>query len=66
MARSRRDPAARRAELVAAAKRLFADRGLDETAVSDIVAAAGVAQRPGRDTIQPREGDDGGGDRHGC
>lgn len=44
MARSRKDPAARRAELIEAAMRLFADRGLDDTAVSDIVAAAQVAQ----------------------
>jgi AcrR family transcriptional regulator len=44
MASARRDPAARRAELIEAAMRLFADKGLDETAVSDIVAEAGVAQ----------------------
>lgn len=44
MARSRKDPAARRADLVEAATTLFAKQGLDETSVSDIVAAAGVAQ----------------------
>lgn len=44
MSSARRDPAARRAELIEAATRLFAEKGLEETAVSDIVAAAGVAQ----------------------
>ncbi len=38
------DREARRAELVAAAARLFAERGVAGTAVSDIVRAAGVAQ----------------------
>lgn len=42
--RQRKEPAVRRAELVAAAARLFAGRGVDGTAVSDIVQAAGVAQ----------------------
>lgn len=44
MVSARRDPATRRAELIDSALQLFSDRGLDETAVSDIVAAAGVAQ----------------------
>jgi len=44
MSSARKDPAARRAELIEAAMRLFAERGLDDTAVSDIVAAAQVAQ----------------------
>jgi AcrR family transcriptional regulator len=44
MGRARKDPAGRRADLMEAATRLFARRGLEETAVSDIVAAAGVAQ----------------------
>jgi TetR/AcrR family transcriptional regulator, fatty acid metabolism regulator protein len=38
------DRTARRAELTAAAARLFAERGVANTAVSDIVKAAGVAQ----------------------
>jgi AcrR family transcriptional regulator len=38
------DRSARRAELVSAASRVFADRGVANTAVSDIVKAAGVAQ----------------------
>lgn len=43
-ARLRKDPEHRRAELVAAAASLFAERGVSDTAVSDIVRAAGVAQ----------------------
>ena len=43
-ARQRKDPETRRAELVTAAAALFAERGVAETAVSDIVRAAGVAQ----------------------
>lgn len=39
-----RSKAARRAELVEAAQRVFAERGVANTAVSDIVAAAGVAK----------------------
>ncbi len=42
--RPRTDPAARRAELASAAAACFADRGVANTAVSDIVKAAGVAQ----------------------
>jgi AcrR family transcriptional regulator len=38
------DPVARRAELAGAAARVFAERGVAGTAVSDIVKAAGVAQ----------------------
>ncbi len=37
-------PAARRQELVDAAARVFAERGVEQTAVSDVVSAAGVAQ----------------------
>jgi AcrR family transcriptional regulator len=44
MSSARKAPAARRAELIEAAMRLFAEKGLDETAVSDIVSAVGVAQ----------------------
>ena len=44
MARTRRSPELRRSELIREASRLFAAHGVDETAVSDIVAAAGVAQ----------------------
>jgi AcrR family transcriptional regulator len=44
MARVRRHPDERRAELIEAAARLFAERGVDETAVSDIVAACHVSQ----------------------
>jgi AcrR family transcriptional regulator len=44
MARTRMDRETRRAELVEAAARLFAEKGLDGTAVSDIVAAVGVSQ----------------------
>lgn len=43
-ARLRKDPEHRRADLVAAAASLFAERGVSDTAVSDIVRAAGVAQ----------------------
>jgi len=43
-ARPRTDRAARRAELASAAARAFAERGVANTAVSDIVKAAGVAQ----------------------
>jgi AcrR family transcriptional regulator len=43
-ARRRRDPEARRADLLAAAKRVFHDKGVAGAAVSDIVRAAGVAQ----------------------
>lgn len=43
-ARQRKDPEVRRAELVAAAAALFAERGVGDTAVSDIVKAASVAQ----------------------
>ncbi|MDO8846852.1 MAG: TetR/AcrR family transcriptional regulator [Coriobacteriia bacterium] len=42
--RQRKDPGVRRAELVAAAAALFAERGVSDTAVSDIVKTAGVAQ----------------------
>lgn len=38
------DRTARRAELVAAATRMFAERGVSATSVADIVRAAGVAQ----------------------
>jgi AcrR family transcriptional regulator len=44
MSSARKAPAARRAELIEAAMRLFAEKGLDETVVSDIVSAVGVAQ----------------------
>lgn len=43
-ARQRKDPEVRRAELVAAAAALFAEQGVGDTAVSDIVKTAGVAQ----------------------
>ena len=43
-ARQHKEPGVRRAELVAAAARLFAEQGVGDTAVSDIVRAAGVAQ----------------------
>jgi len=42
--RERKQPEVRRAELVQAAARLFAEQGVDGTTVSDIVHAAGVAQ----------------------
>ena len=38
------DPIARRAEIASAAARVFTERGVANTAVSDIVKAAGVAQ----------------------
>lgn len=44
MARQRKEPEVRRADLVAAAATLFAERGVTDTTVSDIVKAAGVAQ----------------------
>lgn len=44
MPRTKLHPDQRRAELVAVARRLFTERGVDGTAVSDIVKAAGVAQ----------------------
>src|SRR5665648_519348 len=44
MARTRRDPEVRREELLDAATRLFADRGVEGTAVADIVAAVSVSQ----------------------
>jgi AcrR family transcriptional regulator len=42
--RPRADRAARRAELADVAARVFAERGVSGTAVSDIVKAAGIAQ----------------------
>jgi len=42
--RRRMDPEARRRELVSAAKRVFATKGVAGSTVSDIVKAAGVAQ----------------------
>jgi AcrR family transcriptional regulator len=42
--RERKQPEVRRAELVAAAATLFAERGVTDTAVSDIVHSADVAQ----------------------
>jgi AcrR family transcriptional regulator len=44
MPRVVKDREARREELLDAATRLFADRGVADTAVSDIVAAVGVSQ----------------------
>ena len=44
MVRTRMSPTARRQELVQAAARVFSERGVEQTAVSDIVSAAGVAQ----------------------
>jgi len=44
MPRPRADKSARRAELASAAALVFAERGVANTAVSDIVKAAGVAQ----------------------
>jgi AcrR family transcriptional regulator len=44
VARPRTDRTARRAELASAAAAVFAERGVANTAVSDIVKAAGVAQ----------------------
>jgi AcrR family transcriptional regulator len=40
----KRSKAARRAQLIEAAERAFAERGVENTTVSDIVGAAGVAQ----------------------
>lgn len=39
-----RRPASRRADLLDAAERLFAERGLDATTVADVAAAAGVSK----------------------
>lgn len=44
MPRPRSDRSARRGEIVAAASRVFAERGVANTAVSDIVKEAGIAQ----------------------
>jgi AcrR family transcriptional regulator len=44
MPRTRLDPETRRAELISVARRLFTAQGVEATAVSDIVRAAGVAQ----------------------
>jgi AcrR family transcriptional regulator len=44
MVRPRADRTARRAELTTVAARVFAENGVSNTAVSDIVKAAGVAQ----------------------
>lgn len=44
MKRVRLDPLARRGQLVDAAATLFAERGVDDTPVSEIVSSAGVAQ----------------------
>ena len=44
MPRPRADRTARRAELASAAAAVFAERGVANTAISDIVKAAGVAQ----------------------
>jgi AcrR family transcriptional regulator len=44
MPRTRLDPETRRAELISVARRLFTARGVEATAVSDIVREAGVAQ----------------------
>lgn len=43
-ARPRTNPEARRGELTAAARKVFAEKGVANSAVSDIVKAAGVAQ----------------------
>jgi AcrR family transcriptional regulator len=40
----RKDPHARRSELISAARRVFAEKGVANSAVSDVVNAAGVAQ----------------------
>jgi AcrR family transcriptional regulator len=42
--RVRKPPLERRAELVAAARKLFSEKGAGETSVSDIVREVGVAQ----------------------
>ncbi|MEJ2184471.1 MAG: TetR/AcrR family transcriptional regulator [Gemmatimonadota bacterium] len=44
MARRRANPEVRRGELIAAAREVFAEKGVANAAVSDIVRAAGVAQ----------------------
>lgn len=44
MARVSKDPEVRRAEIMDTAIELFAEKGFDETAVSDIVKKVGVAQ----------------------
>ena len=44
MARIVKDPGVRRNELIDAAEKLFSEKGYDETAVSDIVKKANVAQ----------------------
>jgi len=44
MARSRTNPETRRGELIAAAKKVFFENGVANSAVSDIVKAAGLAQ----------------------
>ncbi len=44
MARTKMEPAARRAEIVAAARKLIMERGVAATPVSDIVKEVGVAQ----------------------
>jgi AcrR family transcriptional regulator len=44
MARRRANPEVRRSELIAAAREVFAEKGVANAAVSDIVRAAGVAQ----------------------
>jgi len=43
MARTRKDSATRRADIVAAARALFFERGVDGTSIEDIARAAGVA-----------------------
>ncbi len=42
--RRRADPEARKGDLVAAARKVFAEKGVANTAVSDVVKVAGVAQ----------------------
>ena len=44
MARITKDPVVRRNEIIDAAEKLFYSVGYDETSVSDIVKAIGVAQ----------------------
>jgi AcrR family transcriptional regulator len=44
LARVKKKPEERKAELLEAAKRLFREKGYDETSVSDIVKAVGVSQ----------------------
>ena len=43
MTLSRRDPAARRTQVLAEATRLFAERGYESTSVNDVAAGAGVS-----------------------